>query len=118
MSHSQTFAAFQDSSLFRFPADIADAEELYANIIKDFPSYLIAHISLIQKLELAETKNSLPLTFKASLDKASNSEASKTTLLRIIELADVVIKAINTDTLLAYYGLKADSRADAAKIKT
>lgn len=43
---------------------------------------------------------------------------NKATLRRIIDLADVVIKDTNTDALLAYYGLKADNRADAAKIKT
>lgn len=81
---------------------------------------MVAHISLIQKLELAETKNSLPFTYKSTLDKNINIEANKTTLIRIVDLCDVVINAINTDinTLLAYYGLKTDTRADAAKIKT
>lgn len=98
--------------------DITDAEEVYANVIKDFPTYLSAHISLIQKLELAEAKNSLPLTYKSTLDKTNNLDATKATLQRIIDLADVVINDTNADTLLAYYGLKTDNRLDAAKIKT
>lgn len=90
---------------------------MYADIIKDFPTYLTAHISLIQKLELAEAKNSLPFTYKSSLDKATTLETNRVTLERIIELADVVINETNSETLLAYYGLKTDNRPDAAKIK-
>lgn len=99
-------------------SDITDAEEVYSNIIKDFPTFLSAHISLIQKLELTEAKNSLPLTYKSTLDKTNNLDMNKATLHRIIELADVVIKDTNTDGLLAYYGLKTDNRPDATKIKT
>lgn len=99
-------------------SDITDAEEIYANVIKDFPTYLSAHISLIQKLELAETKNSLPLTYKSTLEKSNNLETNKATLQRIIDLADVVIEETNAEVLLAFYGLKTDNRPDAAKIKT
>lgn len=77
-----------------------------------------AHIALMQKLEVAEAKNSLPLTFKASLNGANDLDTTLSTLKRIVGLADVVINGTNIDTLLAYYGLKTDSRSDAAKIKT
>lgn len=87
------------------------------NIIKDFPTYLTAHISLIQKLELAETKNSLPFTYRTSLEKSNYADTNKATLQRIADLANVVINETNTDVLLAYYGLKTDNRPDAAKIK-
>lgn len=97
---------------------MVDAEKVYANIVKDFPNYLTAHISLIQKLELAEAKNSLPLTFKASLDNTNDLDTSVSTLKRIVTLADAVINATNVDALLGYYGLKTDSRPDATKIKT
>lgn len=100
------------------PAELADAEKIYANIIKEFPTFLTAHISLIQKLELAEAKNSLPLSFKASLDNTNDLDTSLSTLKRIVTLADAVITETNTDALLTYYGLKNDSRPDAAKIKT
>lgn len=73
---------------------------------------------MIQKLELAETKNSLPLSFKASLDNTNDLDTSLSTLKRIITLADVVINGTNVDTLLGYYGLKSDSRPDASKIKS
>lgn len=103
---------------FLLLTELADAEKIYANIIKDFPTYLTAHISLIQKLELAEAKNSLPLTFKASLDNTNDLDTSVSTLKRIVTLADTVINGTNVDVLLAYYGLKTDSRPDATKIKT
>ena len=37
---------------------------------------------------------------------------------QIILIADEIIKSTDQDKLLAYYGLKVDQRADAAKIKT
>lgn len=105
-------------SKFCILTDLTDAEELYSSIIKDFPTYLTAHISLIQKLELAETKNSLPFTYALTLKKANDLDTTRVTLGRIIDLANVVIKETNVESLLAYYGLKTDSRSDAAKIKT
>lgn len=104
------------STKFLF-ADLSDAEEIYSSIIKDFPTYLTAHISLIQKLELAETKNALPFTYSLSLDKAGDLETTTQTLTRIVDLASHVIKETNVDAILGYYGLKTDSRPDAAKIK-
>lgn len=97
--------------------ELADAEEIYAKIVKDFPAYLTVHISMIQKLEIAEAKNSLPLTFEATLDKLNNLETTLATLQRIVSLADIVIKETNAETLFAYFGLKSDNRPDAAKIK-
>lgn len=96
---------------------MADAEEIYTKIVNDFPAYLTVHISMIQKLEVTEAKNSLPFTFKSSLDKTNNLDTILATLQRIVSLADIVIKGTNAETLLAYFGLKADNRPDAAKIK-
>lgn len=98
--------------------DLPNAEKVYGTIIEQSPSFLGAHIALIQKLELAETKNSLPLTFKATIDGTSDLDETLSTLKRIVGLADIVIKGTNVDSLLAYYGLKIDNRPDAVKIKT
>lgn len=95
-----------------------NAEKVYASIVEQSPNFLGAHIALIQKLELAESKNSLPMTFKANIDGTSDLDESLATLKRIVGLCDAVIKGTNVDSLLAYYGLKADNRPDAAKIKT
>lgn len=97
--------------------DLTDAEEVYSSIIKDFPTYLTAHISLIQKLELAEIKGALPFTTLRAFEKLTDLDTTKVTLERIINLANVVIQETNSDALLAHYGLKTDNRPDAAKIK-
>lgn len=98
--------------------DLPNAEKVYGMIIEQSPNFLAAHNALIQKLELADAKNSLPLTFRATIDGTSDLDESLATLKRIVRLADIVISGTNVDTLLAYYGLKADNRPDAAKIKT
>ena len=46
------------------------------------------------------------------------SEAAISFSNQIIGIADEVIKAVDQDKLLAYYGLKNDQRPDAAKIKS
>lgn len=104
--------------LIVFFSELADAEKIYTNIVKEFPTYVTAHNALAQKLELAETKNSLPMIFKSSLDNTNDLDTSLSTLKRIVTLTDAVIRGINVDALLAYYGIKSDSRPDAAKIKT
>lgn len=78
-----------------------------------------AHIAFIQKLDVVETKNSLPFTFKSSLDKMTSADikALETTLKRVVNLTTTVINGTNADLLLVYYGMKSDSRPDAAKIK-
>lgn len=98
---------------------MADAEEVYAKIIKDFPAFSAAHIAFIQKLDVVETKNSLPFTFKSSLDKMTTADIKvlETTLKRVVNLTNAVISSTNAEHLLAYYGLKTDYRSDAAKIK-
>lgn len=99
--------------------ELADAEGIYAELIKEFPSFLPAHVSLIQKLDVVETKNSLPFMFNATLEKMSVADAKTldATLKRVVTLANIVISGTNAESLLAYYGLKSDSRPDAVKIK-
>lgn len=91
-----------------------------------------AHLQLIQNIETSELKTQLPLTFSAAQLKKvccdgddSNVEKQRedrqrqqNALERIIKLADIVIKEIDADALLSYYGIKNDIRSDAAKIKT
>lgn len=52
---------------------------------------------------------------KAAASKLSNLP---NLLTKIIHLADRVIKDTDKDALLAFYGMKCDTRPDAAKIKT
>lgn len=99
---------------------MADAEEIYNKIVKDYPNFLAAHITFIQKLDVVESKNSLPISFNESIQamQPADLKTLETTLKRVVSLANIVIAGTNVDSLLAYYGLKSDSRTDAAKIKT
>lgn len=45
-------------------------------------------------------------------------DAAKATLVRVVSIANNVITDTDATALLTYYGLKADSRTEAAKIKT
>lgn len=102
--------------------DPENAEAIYKAVLKDNPNFLGAHLALIDNIDGSDSKSSLPLSFTASLEKEETGAAAtallKVKLLKIIELADVVIKDIDQNALLAYYGLKTDSRPNAAKIKT
>lgn len=52
-------------------------------------------------------------------DKQKESKQKlRNALERIVLLADIVIRDTDKDALLAYYGIKCDTRSDAAKIKT
>lgn len=82
------------------------------------PKFVQAHLALIQKLDENDQKNQLPFLFKRDLHLNENEAALKVNLMRIISLADLVIKETDIVALLAYYGLKADNRPDAAKIKS
>lgn len=99
--------------------ELEKSEEVYKEVIKAHPDFLSAHISFIQKLEPnTEVKTQLPLTYATSLDKVTDLEAAKATLEQVVVLADIVITETDATALLTYYGLKADNRTEAAKIKT
>lgn len=95
------------------------ADKLYQEIFEEFADFLPVHMSLIQKLESSDVKSAIqwPFTFKTSTHKLVNLENVKNNLKRIQELANLVITATDGDALLAFYGLKSDSRPDAVKIK-
>lgn len=99
---------------------MVDAEDVYNKLVKDYPNFLAAHITFIQKLDVVESKNSLPISFNDSIQSTQPADLKtlETTLKRVVSLANTVIAGTNADSLLAYYGLKSDSRQDAAKIKT
>lgn len=49
--------------------------------------------------------------------ESSDLKTLETTLKRVVTLANNVTAGTNIDSLLAYYGLKSDSRSDASRIK-
>ena len=103
------------------------AEKIYEEVIAAHPKHLAAHLLLVQNIEASDLKILFPFSFAKSLEcdesaaeekPKEDKEKIKKSLERIVQLCDNVIKDTDKDALLAYYGLKNDSRPDAAKIKS
>lgn len=99
--------------------DAEDAENLYKEVIAANTNYIGAHLSLIQNVENGnEMKVQLPNAFYKQIRVIDvNIDELKTKLSKIVKLATQVIEGINQESLLSFYGIKADNRPDAAKIK-
>lgn len=99
----------------------ANAEEVYKALAKEHPDYCQMHMSLIQNLESnVGVKVQYPFLLRQELQKEGKAEdvnALEVSCQRIVELANLIMKGINLDDLLCYYGLKVDFRPDAAKQK-
>ncbi|KAG6441933.1 hypothetical protein O3G_MSEX002060 [Manduca sexta] len=85
-------------------------EQVYEELVEKFPGYLGAHVAYLQALDSPTDPKKLPHV---------NEEPDFTTAWceQLIAIADKVIKAIDQDKLLAYLGMKNDTRSDASKIK-
>ena len=68
---------------------------VYEELVKESPNHLPIYIARLQALDS---------------EKVMNWQT-------VIDTANVALKMINISELLEYYGLKSDSRSDAAKIK-
>uniref|UniRef100_A0A182YBT7 Tripeptidyl-peptidase 2 n=1 Tax=Anopheles stephensi TaxID=30069 RepID=A0A182YBT7_ANOST len=99
--------------------DSEHAENLYHAVLKDNPNHLAAHLAMADHFDSSELKLNLPHAFMRSLDPSDPAPATllKVKLLRIIELTGLVVKEVDQNALLAYYGMKVDNRPNAAKIK-
>lgn len=64
-----------------------------------------------------DLKQNLPFSYKNNLKSNNNTADLQTKLHKIIDLANAVIAGINQESLLAYFGLKTDTRQDATKQK-
>ncbi|XP_043258788.1 tripeptidyl-peptidase 2 isoform X2 [Colletes gigas] len=85
------------------------ANLLYGELKNLFSDHLPVHTAMLTSLDSPEARRHVPH------DDLSESTVSLAN--QIITVADAVITNIDQDKLLAYYGLKNDQRADAAKIK-
>lgn len=99
-----------------------NAEEVYKTLVKDYPEFYQAHMSMIQNLENnSSIKVQYPFSLRNELmaegAKAEDVQSLEKTCNRIIELSNLILQGINLDELLCYYGLKVDFRPDAAKLK-
>ncbi|XP_047544698.1 tripeptidyl-peptidase 2 [Vanessa atalanta] len=85
-------------------------EQVYEELLEKFPGYLGAHIAYLNAIDPPTDPKKLP---------SINEEPDVTTAWceQLIAIADKVIKQIDQDKLLAYLGMKNDSRSDASKIK-
>ncbi|XP_070069765.1 tripeptidyl-peptidase 2 isoform X1 [Drosophila takahashii] len=126
--YAESLRDFQCSHIAK--CELEMAEKIYNEVVAAHPKHLQANLLLIQNIESNQLKTQLPLTF-ANAQKTSPPEAGegsdkqkedqkklRSALERIVSLADKVIQETDTEALLSYYGLKNDTRADAAKIKT
>lgn len=120
--HKESLRDFLSNSIVKL--EPTNAEDIYKQLLKDYPEFSQAHMSMLQNVENnLSVKVQHPFLLKAELlqRKDNNKSADVSNLerscQRIIELADLILKDINVDTLLTYYGLKVDFREDAAKIK-
>lgn len=115
----------------RIILELEKAEKIYNEVIAAHPKHLPAHLQMIQNIESSELKSQLPFAFLAAQQNSNNEgdnanvdkpkedqQKQHSALERIIKLADIVIKETDADALLSYYGIKNDTRPDAAKIKT
>uniref|UniRef100_A0A182NNK7 Tripeptidyl-peptidase 2 n=1 Tax=Anopheles dirus TaxID=7168 RepID=A0A182NNK7_9DIPT len=108
---------FQTAQIAKLDAENADS--LYQTLLKENPTHLAAHMAMADHFDSSELKQNLPYAFTSSFDTSDPAPATllKVKLLRIIELTGLVLKDIDQNALLAYYGLKVDNRPNAAKIK-
>ncbi|XP_052893110.1 tripeptidyl-peptidase 2 [Anopheles moucheti] len=99
--------------------DSENADNLYHALLKENPNHLAAHLAMADHYDSSELKQNLPYAFTKSFDPSDPAPATllKVKLLRIIELTSLVVKDIDQNALLAYYGMKVDNRPNAAKIK-
>ncbi|EDW59973.2 tripeptidyl-peptidase 2 [Drosophila virilis] len=127
--YAESLRDFQCSHIAK--CELEKAEKIYNDVIAAHPKHLPAHLQMIQNIESSELKSQLPFAFlaaqqnsnkegdNANVDKPKeDQQKQRSALERIVKLADIVIKETDADALLSYYGIKNDTRPDAAKIKT
>ena len=86
------------------------ALHLYNELKIAYPDHLPVHTAMLTSLDSPEARRHLP---HDDLSESAVSFADQ-----MIDVANAVISAIDQEKLLAFYGMKADQRADASKIKT
>lgn len=107
--------------------DTSEAETVYNDILSSHPNHLAAHISFVQNIESTATiKVNYPFSFENLIcSQSSGEDASKkvdlekftTVLKKIVNLTEMVINGTDKQALLAYYGIKLDSRPEATELK-
>lgn len=101
--------------------DTENADGVYQELLKSYPTHLPIHLALIQHLDtVSDLKTQLPWTWKQNVAKLNETDLDTLNekLTKIDNLASVIIEGTDQDALLKFYGMKSDQRPDATKIKT
>ncbi|CAG9136289.1 unnamed protein product [Plutella xylostella] len=85
-------------------------EQVYEEVQELFPGYLGAHVAYLHAVDSPTDAAKLPHAEQAP-------DVTPAWCEQLITISDKVIKAIDQDKLLAYLGIKNDTRSDANKIK-
>ncbi|XP_013176640.1 PREDICTED: tripeptidyl-peptidase 2 [Papilio xuthus] len=85
-------------------------EQLYEEMLEKYPGYLGTHVAYLNSVDSPTDPKKLP-------HAAEEPDVTTAWCEQLITIADKVIKQIDQDKLLAYLGMKNDTRADATKIK-
>jgi tripeptidyl-peptidase-2 len=84
-------------------------QELYNDLRSNFPNHLPVQTAMLTSLDSSDAPRHVP--------HDDLSDATVNFSNQIITIADEIIKSVDQEKLLAYYGLKNDQRPDATKIK-
>ncbi|CAH2050950.1 unnamed protein product, partial [Iphiclides podalirius] len=85
-------------------------EQLYEELLEKYPGYMGTHVAYLNSVDSPTDPKKLPLVDE-------DPDVTTAWCEQLITIADKVIKQIDQDKLLAYLGMKNDTRSDATKIK-
>ncbi|XP_050669652.1 tripeptidyl-peptidase 2 [Leptidea sinapis] len=86
-------------------------EQLYEQVTERFPNHLGAHVAYLHALDPPSPHD------HAKLPTLEEPDVTSAWCEQLVSISDKVIKNIDQEKLLAYLGIKNDTRSDAAKIK-
>ncbi|XP_034831010.1 tripeptidyl-peptidase 2 [Maniola hyperantus] len=85
-------------------------EQAYEELVEKFPTYLGAHVAYLHGIDSPTDPKKLP-------SATEDPDVTTAWCEQLIAISDKVIKQIEQEKLLAYLGMKNDTRPDATKIK-
>ncbi|CAF4861656.1 unnamed protein product [Pieris macdunnoughi] len=84
-------------------------DQVYEELVEKFPGYLGAHVAYLQAIDPPTDCNKLP--------SLGVPEVTTAWCEQLVNVADKVVRGVDQEQLLAYLGIRNDSRPEAAKIK-
>ncbi|CAK1540376.1 unnamed protein product [Leptosia nina] len=109
-SHEDYMDAIKELSTTWLPKLEGDKlEQVYEELVEKFPGYLGAHVAYLQAIDPPTDGNKLP--------SLAEPEVTTAWCEQLVNIADKVVRGVEHDKLLAFLGIKNDTRPDAHKIK-